>query len=384
MSVTVVSGQNMTSNVLSGRIVVPMDKTIALLEPSETPLLTILQRIKKVNINHYRTVWLEKAPLPWYIQTDAAIDASGAGTITITDFAFLRANDVLINDRTNEVLLITATPTTSTVAVVRGAGTTHAAVLAADKWYRASSAEGEGTGSPDSRGVEETEHSNLVQIIKEPIEGSATLEKTDLHGGPQRPGEQKWAGMEHKKKYERAVCFGELRDSTDANSKPLRMMRGLFSDAGFVATKRYDMSAGYTEADFDMNITDAFEYGSDTKVGFAGKTAMLGINAFARDKLRVIHPSKDKGKLNYGITVAVWNNGYGTLQLIPAKQWKGDNKARMLGILDLKNVELRHQFPTVLEKDIQAPDLHGYKDQWLTGGTVVCKNEETCALFTGM
>lgn len=384
MTVSVVQGQNLTNNVLTGRIIVPMDKTISLLEPSEAPIITILQRLKSMTIKHFKTMWLEKNPLPWYLTTSAADAAQGAATLTVSAYSLLRAGDVLINDRTNEVVRVTTTPTTSTVTVLRGAGTTYAAVLASDKWYRASSAEGEGTLSPAARGIKETEHYNLVQIIKEPIEGSATMENTELYGGPQRPSEQQWAGREHKKKLERAVCFGELLDSTDSDGKPLRMMKGLFSDAGFVTSKRYDMSGGYTETDFDAYVTDVFEYGADTKVGFIGKTAMQGVNAFAKDKLRVIHPSKEQGKLNYGITVAVWNNGYGTLQLIPAKQWKGEHKAKMLGVLDLKNVELRYQFPTVLEKDIQENDRHGYKDQWLTGVTLKCSNEETHALFTGM
>ena len=385
MSVTAVSGQNLSSTILANRIVIDMSAAIAWLEPDATSLLSILQQMKKEPAKSFKVEWLSRQPLPYYIQAAAAGDASGAGSLTITDYAFLRVGDVLINDRTNEVIRVTATPTTSTVAVVRGAGTTHAAILASDRLYRAGSAEEEGDTSPVSRGIKDDTDYNYTQIFKNTASQSRTLSQTKLYGEPNRATEEKWHGMEHKKALERAICWGELKTTTGPGGDPLRMTKGLFSDAGYIQTNRFDAVAGITEDDFNEYLEDIFEYGSDTKIGFGGKVALRTLNAFAKDKLQVIHPSGDKGKLNYGISIRLWQGADGsTTQLIKAKQWKGPTKARMLGVVDLKNIRLRPLQDTVLKKDIQENDRDGWKDQWLTEVALECKLEQTHGLIYNM
>jgi len=384
MAVTAISGQVTTGNILTNRIPVDMEKEIALYEPDATPFLTILMKLKKVKANSFKHEWMDRQPMPYYVLASAAGDASGASTLTITDYALLRLNDVLINERTGEVIRVTAAPSTTTVTVYRGAGTTHAAILATDKLFRAGTASEQGSTAPAAKTVQDTAVYNYCQIFKTLASGSNTLEAINLYGGKNRPLERKMAAIEHKKEMEVALCWGELNSTTGADGKPLYQMKGLFSEAGFVSTNRSDAVDGFTEDDFDEYCSPAFEYGSDNKLGVGGKIALRSINSFAKDRLQVIHPSGDQSKINYGITVAKWHHSEGNIDLVRAKLWKGDVKSRCLGLLDLKYLALCPLRDTTMTPDVEDPKVDGWADLWTTETTIMCRVEEAHAFIENM
>jgi hypothetical protein len=384
MSVTAISGTATIAKVNSARIPVDMEKEIAFYMPDVNPFITILMKLKKIKADSYKHEWLDRKPLPAYVTAEAAADLTGAQTLTVSDWAFLRLGEVLINDRTGEVIRVTAAPTTSTVTVYRGAGTTHAAILATDKLFRAGTASEEGSTQPAAKAVQDTNAYNLTQIFKNTVKLTRTLAETKLYGSPQRDTERKAQAMEHKLDQENAVCWGELVNTTGANGDPLRQMKGLFSPAGFVSTNRVDAVDGFTEQDFDEYCGPCFNYGADVKLGVGGDSALRSINAFAQDKLQVIHPSKDSGKISYGITVTKWNHSRGTIDIIRNRSWVGDYRSRCFGLLDLKYLALCPLHDTTMTPDIQAPGADVFEDLWLTETTLMCRVEEAHAFIENM
>ena len=384
MSVTAISGTATTAKINSARIPVDMEKDIALYQPDANPFLTILMKLKKIKAKQSKHEWLDRKPMPSYVTASAAADLTGAQTLTIADWALLRIGEVLINDRTGEVIRVSAAPTTSTVAVVRGAGTTHAAILGTDKLFRAGTASEQGSAQPAAKTVQDTNAHNYCQIFKNAAKLTGTLNATELYGSPQRAVERKIAAMEHKLDMEYAICFGELAVTTGENGDPLYQMKGLFSPAGFVSTNRADAVDGFTEEDFDEYCSPAFNYGTDIKLGVGGDISLRSINSFAKDKLQVIHPSGDKSKISYGITVTTWNHSRGTINIVRNRAWKGDYSSRAFGLLDLKYLALCPLRDTTMEPNVQKPGTDVLEDLWLTEQTLMCRVEEAHAFIENM
>jgi hypothetical protein len=211
---TLVAGYRAPTDQVSTRPVIDMADRILLYQPNATPLLTITGRIKGKRVTHNRKFeWLEKDIEPRTvvgtavepdIETDIAISAG--------DVAKLRANDILRNLRTNEVILVSATVTTSFTAV-RGIGAAGGGTAAAE------TAVGDvfaviGTSYPDNstmgtfKSIQEYSKYNYTQIFRTGFGFTGRGLVTKLFGGPDKTTETKWQAMKHKKDIEYAFIFG--------------------------------------------------------------------------------------------------------------------------------------------------------------------------------
>src|SRR5258706_14545137 len=94
------------------------------LEPDQGPLTAILAKLRMKEATDPKVEWFEDQLNPRF-DTLAANVLTTDSTITVTNFKFFRAGDILMINN-SEKMLVTATPTTTSVAVTRAYGTTTA------------------------------------------------------------------------------------------------------------------------------------------------------------------------------------------------------------------------------------------------------------------
>ena len=387
MSFTAIAGMNTRANVLDARVPVDMSNLLVWLNPSANPFLTMTSKLKKTPAKEVTVKWLDLDDMPKYVQAEGAAQQTGVQTLTIANWALLRLGHILINDRTGEVIRVQASPTTTTVSVYRTFGTTGGTVEATDRLIISGSAEEEGADAPPSRTIRDNEGYNSIQLFKHTVNISGTMDSVSTYGEKLLATERKRQMTEHKKALERAMCFGEISSGkTGADGKPVRTMRGAFGPGGFIATNRYDMSGGYTEDDFSAYAQEIFDAGdgSDVKWAFGGRTALAGVDSFAKTRLHVIHPSKDKGKINYGISIARYRLPNGELDLIHAKDWTTPERSRMLGVVDPKFLKMRPLRDTRMDQDQGVGTVDAVVDVILTETSMEFRQEKMHGVFFGM
>lgn len=383
---TYVTGQLNTSNINEKRKVWDMDNTIHILEPSATPIATLLKRLPQEQAEGVLIEWMEKRPIPQFINSEAHADASGASTLVFADYKILVNKDILINSRTKEIIQITAQPTSSTVTVYRGRGSIHAAVLATDEWQKIGSGHGQGSLSIQSVHVKEEEKSNYQQIFKKTASAANSTTKQRMYGGDLRSSENRFQAIELMKELDRALCWGAMYSGVDEENNPIYAMKGFFGPDGWIQSHRYDLSSGYTQRDFETYLSEINIYNTSSEdlIGFGGETALRGISSFLEDKLQVVYPSRDQDKMTYGLAVSTYVTVGAKLKLVVEKQWQGGYFGRCLGVLNLKNARMRNLRNIVQRENIQAAERDGWKDEWIGEQSLKCVLEETGGFFEGM
>ena len=131
MPQTLITGYTGTGNIGSARLVVDMSNEIALLQPSKTPLITILKQAMKNTraASNPKFSWMEDdLKARWDAINNGAGYNDAATSIVVDNGAYFIVGDVVKVPRTGEVLFVTAV-NTNTLTVTRGFGTTAAAAL---------------------------------------------------------------------------------------------------------------------------------------------------------------------------------------------------------------------------------------------------------------
>ncbi len=204
---------------------------------------------------------------------------------------------------------------------------------------------------PDAVSYKPESLSNYVQIFRTPME----ISRRQLH-------HQVWTNVDYQRrkgqayKYhlaeiEFANIFGRSRSTTGPTSgKELTFMNGAVNQirdqasaniVDYVSDTTY--GAGGDEwivsgKDWlDGNLMTLFEFGSDTRIGFAGNAAILGIDKLAQSYGEVnIKP----GQNEFGMKVMKWMTPFGDIELIihPLFSHRNGNANKIL-LLDKENLQ---------------------------------------------
>jgi hypothetical protein len=345
-------------NVLSNRRVIDMSKNIALLEPSATPLTVLLKNIASETAYNPKFEWLEYAPAP---VSDAVNNGAGyadnATSIVVDNGAYFSVNDIVKVPRTGEVMRVTAV-STNTLTVTRAYGeTTAAALVDNDPLLIIGNASAEGASARDYKNNDATNAYNFTEIFKTTVELSGTLDASQLYGGKDRNFQRKVKGIEHMLQIERSFLFGERKEDT---TNKIRTTRGLL---GFLTENIVDAGGTLTEAEFESFCEAVFRYGSNKKLLLASPKVISVINQFASGKLQMVPTDK-----TYGIAVTKYLSAHGELMLVKHNLLEGTVYGGYAIAIDPENVKYRYLQgrDTTLRTDIQAPDVDGFKDEYLT------------------
>ena len=342
-----------------------------LIEPNGTaPLNALLSMAQSEStddpkFNHFRD------ELPARVLTSNAIDASGATTLTVTnisDNAFAVTNTLVMNIRTNEIVRATASGTSTTIVVSRGAaGSTAAATVVGDKWAIIGSVDAEGGGKPTSVSFDPTTDYNYTQIFKTGVGLTNTQKATYLRTGDKEQEMVTKALKMHMSDIERTMFWGRRFEENGSTATPRRFTGGLFNMISNVtdAASGFASANTITENEFDrLLIENVFAWGGKQKVAFCGPRVISNLQKVSKARWQ---PTQVEG--TYGVSMTGYSTFAGDLNVIMHpmfRQIPGFDSTMI--ILDLPYVKYRYMDgrDTNLRRDVQSPDSDGTEHYYLT------------------
>lgn len=368
-----VSGVRTTLNVSQSTRKIDMREKIALLEPSETPLVVFSKanEMKRQPTQNPKYDWVEDKLRPRFDRiNNGAGYTSGDTVLTVDNGAYFRQHDIVLVPRTGEALRVTAN-TSTTITVVRSVGAPAAAALVDnDELIIIGSAQPEGDTSKAARSDNPTVVSNYTQIFREPVHMTRTQMQSAQFTRPNDwPYQARKAGIEHAKDIEYAFLFGR-KDEDTSGSTPRRTTGGAYE---FIVTNVSDAGGAFTEAELFAFLRPMFRYGRRSKIGFASQLAVDVMNGFPRGKLELVQSDMDK---TYGVRVFEYISPHGTLNLVTHYLIEGiDSAGKYNGdivVLDWEPIYYRYlsnengSSDTALLRNRQANDEDARKDEYLT------------------
>lgn len=376
-----VTGVRNTANITQAKRKIDMSNTIALLQPSATPLTTLLKRIKgktQPAINP-KYSWLEDdLGQRWDAVNNTTGYADNDTSIVVDNGAYFTKGDIVKIPRTEETMLVTAV-STNTLTVVRGYGTTTAAAIVDnDPLVIIGNANEEGSGTRVIKTTNEVEVFNYTQIFKLPFGVTNTEDASEMYGGRDLSYQQKKKGIEHLVDMTRTFYFGEKKEDLTGDA-PRRTTGGILS---FMTENNYDAGGPLTESDFDNNVAEmAFRYGSSEKLMLCSGRLLSVINSWGKEKLQINVDAK-----KYGLNIMDYLTPFGILHLSYDPLLEGAVYGGYGVIVDLDNVKYRplKGRDTKLETNIQNNDEDQRKDQYITEAGIEVRLPKTHAVITGV
>ncbi len=398
-------GSRTTLNIEQSQRIPDVDDKIYLLEPGESPLTAFLTQIGKIGDgggkfkgqalqkrvvynpefteyeDQYSGVWARINNGAGYNSAATALVVDSPGVSIFTKY------DLIKNTRTGEIMRVTAVDYgTNTLTVTRGAGATAAAAINDDDWLLViGPAFEEGSKSGDSNTTKLVKVTIFTQIFKTNFGVTQTENASKLYPSGNPGADLKYLrakhGIEQAKKIERAYWFGEKKEVTGPDGKPLRLSGGILEAIIAAGNVQDEAASALTEAEFRSFLQNyAFKYGSSEKYFFCGNTILGYLESFATAKLNIVPSDK-----TYGVEVRKFMTSFGTLNIIRHPMF--DNQYAGMGVvLDLSTVKHcpLNGRDTNLETNIQDNDADEEVDQYKTEAGLQRVNFEKNALIKGV
>lgn len=358
--------------------------TMLKLEPEAAPLTVLMGKTRKSVATDPKVEWFELERLPKQDVLNAAV-AAGDATITVTNYKYFRAGDIIQFVETGEQAIVTATPTTTTVTATRAWGEVSAAAVTNGTKIRiVGNAVEENALGRDVISVQRAPKYNYLGILREPFAISNTAKVTDTFAGDDFEEDAVEAMMKHRVDLEDMFLQGQRYEDT-TGTKPKRATRGIVR---WISTNVVNCGGDLTEAVWDALLRRTFRFGSKTRVALCAPIVTQAISGFAKSKLR---PS-DVMMKTYGMAVTEYLSPFGKVILANHNLMTNDSLqdfdslAGSCILVDIANVEMKHMKGrvTVRNENIQANDRDGRQDEYLTEAGLQVGLEKTHAILTGV
>lgn len=221
--------------------------------------------------------------------TSTAGDLVGATTLTVNAYTDIVPGDLILNERTGEVILVTATPTTTTLTVQRAVGTVVAAAInAADVMRTVGNAFEEGSVRPSAVAIIAARYVNNTQIFRNSWAVTKTAAAIPQIAGSGYVSESKQdCAALHAMAIEKALFFGQKFMGT-RNGQPFHTMEGIVARVNAAASGNITTLGATTNwTQFEAALDKTLETVTDPKGGnirtmFVGGTARRVIHNIAR------------------------------------------------------------------------------------------------------
>lgn len=374
-----------TYNIDSQRRDIDVASDIPLLVPDATPFLVVLMRAAKESVNSMEFTWFDSEPASWWTKVETAYN-DAVTEIVVEGGSIFKPKDILKNAATDEVMIIESI-SNDTLTVIREAGYDSVATTgteavagdAGDNIMRMGNAMEENSLAPESRATQPSKEFNYVQTFRTPFAGSEDDDnESKKTSQSERIRLRKEKAIEHKLDMERALLFGERMEHIN---KQKRLTGGLFQ---FIKSKSYDVgstNAGeLTEAEFENYCEELFQYGSKKKMFICSPRVGSIINQFAAGKIETV-----SGDEAYGLRLKQYQSFHGDLYIVTSQTFERDYGNMGVG-LDIGNIKLRPYagHDSKLRENIQENDRLGWKDEYLTQGSLQVRLEKTHAILSGV
>jgi len=381
------------------RLIVDAVDKIFLLEPNKHPLVTLLTNVGKVwdgkawvgsgimkaVTGNPEFKWFEDVYGGRYARVTNA-ETSGSTTIEVNGAGsssgyIFTVGDVVRNSRTNENFLVTAVAAAA-LTVTRGYGSVAAAaMIAGDGLFIIGNVNEENSGARNVNATRSTPQTNYTQIFKTTIAVSNTEKAANLYGGKDLPYQRAKKGTEHALDIERAFWFGQAKyDVTGTQAHPRRSTGGI--DEFITGGSSYVQNQGgpLTAPDMNTFLREGFTYGNSTKMLFAGGIVLQAINEIARGQILT-----KTGDTTYGVRISEWQTPFGIVNIVHNPLFV-EELAGQAYLLDMECFRYRFMEgrDTQLQTNIQAPDVDGEVDQYISEVGLERKQAPRHALLKGV
>lgn len=376
------------NTILSNQRVIDMEPVIAQLEPDETPLLTLLNRLEGNSRPAYSQTfeWLEDELNPRYATAGASF-LIGAGTITMTTptGSYFKAGDIIHDEQTGEKMLVTAA-TTVLLTVTRGVAGTAAAASAgaADGLVRIGNVSAEGATIPALLQTAKVRNYNYCQITRTPFGFTETLKASKLYGQADVMGyEANKQGIDHKRSWETTFFVGS-RSLDTSGSQPKAYCGGLQS---FITTN-IQTTATLTQALWEsFLIGKCTRYGANRKLAIVAPIIMSAMASWPAGRLAPPDPDTTN---SWGVTIRKYRaaNGF-AIDVAEHRDWMDFTAGTYsLGgscfVLDMDSIKRRYLRGTRLLPKRAANDEDSDKQEFLTEQGIAVMHERKHAWLRGV
>lgn len=275
---------------------------------------------------------------------------AGDTTLNVSSNTDIVPGDLLLNERTNEIVLVTATPTATTLTVVRAVGTTvAAAVNNGDLWRTIGNAFEEGSVRPSAVSIIATRYVNNTQIFRNSWAVTKTAAAIPQIAGAGYVSESKQdCAALHAMAIEKALFFGQKFMGT-RNGQPFHTMEGIVARvtsaaAGNITTLGATTNWTQLETAMDKTLETVTDpKGGNIRTMFVGGTARRVIHNIAR--LNATYQIQTT-ETSWGLQLDMVRTPRGTFEMIehPLFNAYGANStwAKMAVIADLNAFSLAY------------------------------------------
>jgi len=384
---TILTGVVDDADILSNQRVVDMSPTIAMLEPDEAPLTTMLQKTSKRAAYSQKVEWLSDELVP-RLTTLAASATSAATALSVATGTgqYFRPGDVIRISTTGENCAISAVTgdTLNLVSRTLGgtSGVTSISAASGVDVIKVGNAAAEGATLGTLIQTKKVANFNYAQIQRDPWGFTNTLVASKLYGGPEPANEAKKKLIEHKRQIENTLFWG-TRDLVTTGSSPIGYVGGVYQ---YVTSNITSSVGALTEAIFETFLRKAFRYGSQNKVMFCSPIVASALSSFPQGKLAPPSPSID----TYGVSLSKYQSASGAMVDIAIKrdwydfQTTGNQYGGIGVVLDMSDITMRPLRDTVLKPDRQANDEDSIKQEYLTEWSLELGLEKKHAIISGI
>lgn len=387
---TMLTGVVDDNTILSNQRVVDMEPVIAQLEPDETPLLTLLQRLDGNSRDAYsQTVeWLEDELNPRYAQAGGTFTNSAATITMVTPTGlYFKAGDLIHNEQTGEKMTVTAS-TATLLTVTRGvAGTSGtASVGAVDGLVRIGNVSMEGDTIPVLKQTQKVRNYNYCQITRTPFGATETLKASKLYGQGDVMGyEANKQSTDHKRSWETAFFTGSrYLDTTGAH--PKAYCGGLMS---YITTNITTAGSGIlTQAGWEsFLINKCTRYGSNRKLAIVSPIILSALASWPAGRLA---PPDPDTTTSWGVSISKYRAANGMqVDIVEHRDWMDFTAGTYsLGgsafVLDMDKIKRRFLRGTRLLPKRQGNDEDADKQEFLTEQCITPMIERAHAWLRGV
>ena len=264
-------------------------QAITRLMPNGTaPLFGLTSLLKDETASNIEHGYFSKTMIFPFVTSSAAALAADT-SITVAAYDNIVPGDLLMNERTSEIVLVTALTSATVLAVTRAVGTVAAAAVnAGDVWRTVGNAFEEGSVRPSAVAIIAARYVNNTQIFRNSWAVTKTAAAIPQIAGSGYVSESKQdCAALHAMAIEKALFFGQKFMGT-RNGQPFHTMEGIISRVKAAASGNVTTLGATTNwTQFEAALDKTLETVTDPKGGnirtmFVGGTARRVIHNIAR------------------------------------------------------------------------------------------------------
>lgn len=384
MPPTIVTGMQATAGpygLNADQLEVDMMESIFQYDPPGNPVVTVVTKRAQVRRARAKEVkHLEDDIIPDFDQANGSI-GSGVTALVVDNPTYHRVGDILKVVATGETVRVQGVNTgTSTLTIERSWGATAAATIPDNAWLlRLGAAEPEGDLPPVAKSTITVTKTNYLQIMKDTVHVTKTLENVALYGGPERVRQRRKKAEEHARKWEQVLLHGEKREYLGGDY-PIRSAGGL--DEHISTNVLAAPNGVITEGQFRDFVGDVMRYsvrGRKRKGLLASRELISMIDSWGSNKVQ----TNVGASQTYGFGVTTYVSSFGTLDIISHPLLE-NGYAGYGYVIDWDGIWYRPGRRTTLNTNVQQNGEDAFKDEYLTEATYSFALEKAFGKITGV